>query len=121
MNKKYLFLLVFLAFLPFATFADEGTLGGGLKQLKNPFKGGVDSLPKFVEVLAKDIVLPIGSVVVVLFIIYSGYLFVVAQGNPAKLEQAKSAFLYACIGALVLLGAFTIAQVINNTILQITN
>ncbi len=117
---KFLFLIVFSTFLPFVVGAQQPLGGGGVK-LKNPFAGEIETLPKFVEVLATNVVLPIGSVVVVLFIIYSGYLFVTAQGNPAKLETAKSAFLYACIGALVLLGAFTIAQVINNTILQITS
>ena len=115
---KSLFLLLFLGLLPFVVGAATGDTGdtGDNGKLENPFKGGVDSLPKFVTVLANDIVLPIGAVVVVLFVIYSGYLFVTAQGNPAKLETAKSAFLYACIGAVVLLGALTIAQVIQGTI-----
>lgn len=116
MKKTILiFSLIFLGFLPFVVGAQNSTT------LENPFKGGVDSLPKFVEVLAEDIVLPIGTVVVVLFIIYSGFLFVTAQGNPTKLETAKSAFLYACIGAVVLLGAFVIAQVIQGTVDKIKN
>lgn len=117
--KKYdSLLIIFLSFLPrLSLAAGEGPSVTGLE---NPFKDGADSLGDFVQILATDVVMPIGAVVVVLFIIYSGYLFVVAQGNPAKLEEAKRAFLYSCIGAVVLLGAWAIAQVIQNTVDQIT-
>lgn len=119
MKKYHSFLIVFLSSLPLLSHADgeEPPVGG---KLENPFKGGADSLGDFVQILANDVVMPIGAVVVVLYIIYSGYLFVVAQGNPSKLEEAKRAFLYSCIGAVVLLGAWAIAQVIENTVAQIT-
>ncbi|MDP2705288.1 MAG: pilin [Patescibacteria group bacterium] len=117
--KRFLLSFSFLSLLPYVVLAQSGGGGGGT-MLENPFKGGADSLGDFVQILANDVVMPLGAVVVVLYMIYSGFLFVVAQGNPAKLEEAKRAFLYSCIGAIVLLGAWTIAQVIQNTIDQIT-
>ena len=88
-------------------------------QIENPLAGGIDTLQKFVEVVVTDIVIPIGTVIVILAIIYSGFLFVTAQGNPAKLETAKKAFLWSAIGAVILLGAYVIATAIENTINQI--
>ncbi len=58
----------------------------------------------------------IGAVVVVLMLVYVGFLFVVAQGEPAKITAARSALLWTVIGALVLLGAQAIASGIQATI-----
>ncbi|MCK5060076.1 MAG: hypothetical protein KAR00_02990 [Candidatus Pacebacteria bacterium] len=112
MKKAYISLVSLIAgTLPLAVSAQG---------IENPLKGGIDTLGKFVEVIVTDIVIPIGAVIVVLAIIYSGFLFVTAQGNPEKLEVAKRAFLWSAIGAIILLGAWVIAQVIENTISQIT-
>lgn len=62
------------------------------------------------------LVIQIGAVVVVLMLVYVGFLFVVAQGNESKLTTAKNALLWTVIGALVLLGAQAIASGIQATI-----
>ena len=59
--------------------------------------------------------------VAVIAIIYSGFKLVTSRGNETKLEEAKRAFLYTTIGVAILLGAWAIAKVIENTITQITN
>lgn len=84
--------------------------------LENPLK--VDSLWGFVE-LVLGWVVRIGSVVVGLFLLIAGFNFVTAQGNEEKLAAAKRGLLYTIIGAILLLGAWTIATVISNTIEQI--
>ena len=61
----------------------------------------------------------IGIPIIALAIIYSGFLFVAARGNSEKLEKAKDALMYTLIGAAILLGAWTIAQVIAETILKL--
>jgi hypothetical protein len=61
----------------------------------------------------------IGAVAVTLAVVYAGFLFVVAQGNPEKLNQARKTLFYTIIGALVLLGAQVIAGVIESTIKQL--
>jgi hypothetical protein len=43
-------------------------------------------------------------------------MFITARGNPAKLATAKTALLYTCIGAGVVLGAWVFAEIIKNTI-----
>jgi hypothetical protein len=45
-----------------------------------------------------------------------GFLFLTAQGDEAQLTKAKKAFLWACIGTAVLLGAWLLATAINATI-----
>lgn len=86
--------------------------------ISNPLKGS-DSLQGFVKVVLENIVLPIGSVVIVFMIIYSGFLFVTARGNESKLETAKHTLLYVIIGAAVLLGSVAISKVIDGTLCEI--
>lgn len=62
------------------------------------------------------IVVDIGAVLAGLYIIYSGFLFVAAQGNEAKLTGAKKAFTNAIIGTAILLGAWVITSIIVNTV-----
>ena len=62
-------------------------------------------------------VLRIGMPIVALAIIYCGFLFVQAGGNPESIEKAKEALLYTIIGAAILLGSWAIASIISNTIL----
>lgn len=62
------------------------------------------------------LVIQIGAVVVVLMLVYVGFLFVVARGDPGKITTARTALLWTVIGALVLLGAQAIASGIQATI-----
>jgi hypothetical protein len=87
--------------------------------IPNPLKNKADNLPQLLNLLIDNIILPLGGAVVVLMIIYSGFLYVTAQGNPEKIKKANTAFLYAAIGAVILLGARTIAIAIDNTITQL--
>jgi predicted transporter len=87
------------------------------KKLENPLKSEAgDTIPAFITYLIDTIIFPIGMTIVVLFIIYAGFLFVTAAGNSDKLETAKRAILYAVIGAAILLGAKVIAYAIEHTI-----
>ncbi len=93
--------------------------GGGVTQdsgvvLENPL-GDTDTIPLFIEKLL-GLVMKIGVPIVALFIIYSGFLFVLARGKPAELTKAKDTFLYTVLGAAILLGAWVLAQAINGTV-----
>lgn len=52
-----------------------------------------------------NFVIRIGAIVIVLMIVYIGYLFVAAQGKPDKLGEVRKALLWTLVGALILLGA----------------
>jgi len=54
-----------------------------------------------------------------LFIIYGGYIILVSQGNPEKLNNGKSYILYAIIGLLLAIFGFVFIQVIAIDILHI--
>lgn len=85
--------------------------------IDNPL-GSVDSIPSFIKAVITA-VLYIGVPIVALAIIYSGFLFVSAQGNSEKLTKAKKALIYTLIGAALLLGAFVIANAIQSTVDEI--
>ncbi len=84
-------------------------------KIKNPLGGDMDTIPKFIEAII-NIVLIVGIPLLVLAIIYAGFLFVKAQGNSGELEIAKRTLLYTVIGGALLLGAFVIASAIGKTV-----
>lgn len=75
----------------------------------------VGTLYDFV-VAVLSIVIKIGIPVVVVLLIWTGYLFVTAQGDPTQLKTAKKALLGSVIGATILLCAVLIATIIKATI-----
>lgn len=87
-------------------------------ELKNPFKHG-NNLYDLMKAIINLVILPIGGVLAVLAFIYSGFKYVMARGNSSKLEEANRNLLYVAIGTAVLLGAWVIANVIENTVKQI--
>lgn len=56
-----------------------------------------------------------------IYIIWAGFMFVKAQGNPSEIDKAKKAFFNAIIGMAIILGAWGISMIIANTINRITN
>jgi hypothetical protein len=101
------------------------TTGGGTNppvnipfKIDNPFKYG-NSLFELLRAIINNILMPIGGVLAVLAFIYSGFLYVTAQGNMEKIKTAHKALLYTAIGTAVLLGSWVIANAICNTIQQL--
>ena len=87
-------------------------------KIANPLTGGIDTIPQFIEAVI-NIVLIVGVPILVLAVIYAGFLYVKAQGNPGELEVAHRTLLYTGIGGALLLGAFVIANAINSTVKEI--
>lgn len=121
-----------LSYAPLA-FADTQTTGVNNSQtqttgintgqnttLINPLNSGDctpngDCLMNLLQGILKFVV-RIGSIVVIVMIVFVGFKFVVAQGNPSKIEEAKSMLLWTIVGALILLGAEAIALGIEATV-----
>ena len=78
--------------------------------------GGIIGL---VQAIINNIVLPLGASVVALAIIYSGFLYIKAQGKPGDITKAHEALTYTLIGAAILLGSWVIANLIGGTINQL--
>lgn len=130
-NLSLFVLITFLLVLPILSFAQNTTAGdkfgnpsgttAGDKfttsnantKIVNPIKAtSVQGLIK----TALETAIKIGIPVLALAIIYSGFLFVAAQGNSEKLDEAKRSLLYTIIGAAILLGSWAIAQLITETV-----
>ena len=92
----------------------QDTSGGLNFQLTNPIQGSND-LPTFVVTIAKGLVILLTPLVVIM-VLYSGFLFVTARGNAEKLGSAKQALLYTLIGAAIVLGAQGFATIVQNTV-----
>lgn len=89
--------------------------------VSNPFRCGSAScnLMSLITAILNNIVMPIAGVGVVVFIIYAGFSFVMAQGKPAEIQKAQQMLLWGLIGAGILLGAAGISRVLENTIRQL--
>ncbi len=61
----------------------------------------------------------LGFAVAAIFLVYSGFLFITAQGDTEKLQKARNNFLWTVIGLGIFLGAWAIAIIIRNTIRQV--
>ncbi|MDP3958284.1 MAG: TrbC/VirB2 family protein [bacterium] len=103
----------FALLLPLFTFADTGFDTPGVK-LQNPLRG-INTLEQLIGKLL-DIVVTLGTYVAVIFIIWSGFLFVKAQGKPEELSKAKTTFFYTIIGVALLIGAKGIQLAIEGTL-----
>ena len=108
--------LVFLANVSIALAAGADGSGTG-SSLQNPlqYSGIAEFIAGALKVMVQ-VALPIIS----LFVVYSGFLFVSAQGNTEKLATARNNFFYVIIGAILILGAWVIATLIGGTVTQLT-
>ena len=79
---------------------------------------GVDSMEALIGAILNGLTYILTPILVLAFI-YSGFLFVSAQGKGEKLTEAKRAFSYSLIGAALILGANLIFTVITNTVGQL--
>jgi len=135
--SKYLFIIiiVFSFAMPAIVKADDVTCPDGVTKvatldlcppptlstkINNPLSPKIDNIPKLIAAIL-DIVLIVGVPIVALAIIYTGFLFVTAQGNEKKLATAKTAILFTLLGAVLLLGSWVIANAIGTTVDQIKN
>lgn len=88
--------------------------------IENPLESDIDTLPEFINRIV-EIFLMVGTPIIALMIIYSGFLFVIARGNAEAIEKAKKALGYTLLGAAILLGAFVISTAIQDTIMTISD
>jgi hypothetical protein len=113
---------VFFA-LPIIAFAQSNSSTGGVSnsvsggatsyQVQNPL--AASSFCGLIQNLLQA-ALAIGIPIAVLFLVYAGFKFVLAQGNPEKLREARSNFLWTIIGIGIFLGAWLLADLVVNTV-----
>mgnify|MGYP006314723987 CR=1 FL=1 len=134
---KFVFVFVIAFILVVAVSAETGTgtgspgtgtgigtgtgTGTGVKVnsgIKNPLGDSFADIPSFIESVLNFFLL-IGIPIITLAIIYSGFLFVTAQGNSEKLKKAKQTLIYTLVGAALLLGSLVITRAIQGTVEEI--
>ncbi len=104
---------VFADLIPVSLGAD---CGDATNCLKNPLR--FTSIEQFVQGTLQAIVM-IGLPVITVFVVYAGFKFVAARGNPGEISKAKENFVYVIIGAALILGAWVLATLIGGTISQL--
>jgi hypothetical protein len=91
-------------------------ISGGSAELKNPL--GVSSFQDLAKALLNAAIV-IGIPIAVLFIVFAGFKFVLARGNPEALKIARKNLLYTIVGIAIFIGASLIAGVITSTLHQL--
>ncbi|MBX4200787.1 hypothetical protein KW786_01520 [Candidatus Parcubacteria bacterium] len=101
MNKKFVFsaAVTALSLLPVIALAaiDPTTW----------FSGIIDRLLTLV-------ILPIFSGLIIVMFVYAGFLFLTAQGDPAKISTAKKVIIWAIVGIIVAFLSYTIVNFISS-------
>ena len=93
------------------------TTGSGGTQFYNPLNTGTSLSALLADIL--QLVIRIGSVVVIFMLVVVGFLFVTAQGNQSQITKARNALMWTVVGALILLGSAALAQGICATVVSL--
>ena len=93
-----------------------GPAPGGSTLLQNPLAS--DSLEDFLLDIIQ-ILIVFAIPLIILMIIYAGFLYVLARGSEEQVTKATRAFTYAIVGGLLILGAELILQVVKGTVDQL--
>jgi hypothetical protein len=79
----------------------------------------VDSFEEFIYIIVRTVMFILFPIVV-LMMVYTGFMFVKAQGNPQKIAEARRALMWTIIGGMLVLGAYALAMAVKATIDSIT-
>lgn len=93
---------------------DDST--GGKASIVNPL--GFDSITEVLLAIL-DVLVIFMIPIIILFIIYAGFLYVTARGNQSTIETAHRTLAYAVVGGLLVLGARALLAVIEGTVNQL--
>ena len=114
--------LVFLALVApvvvlAATTGNAGNDPGLGFSIPNPLNAG--SICELMKLLL-NIVLSVGGPIAAGFLVWAGFKFVLARGNPGDIAKAKANLGYVLLGILIFMAAWFLGQVIANTIKNIS-
>lgn len=111
--KKY-----FVSFVSSVVYLASPVIAHADALLENPLRPEFSSIPTFIAGALKVLVI-VALPVVALFIVVAGFMYIKARGNPGKISEAHTNFVYVLIGALLILGAWVIATLIGGTVTQL--
>lgn len=116
-QRQYIFssVLVFVFFLTLLFAAVDPVLAQP-SGLRNPLEErGITDMTGLLRVVLSAF-MAIMFPITVLFIVYTGFLFLTAQGNPAKILEARRYLIYTIIGAILILGSYALSTAIRATV-----
>lgn len=114
--------LLSIMFLPFVYVSAETPATGetpGITGTITPPLADVGLKELLIRILDR-VVIRIGAIIAILSLIYSGYLFVSATGDPGKVSKAREHFTWTIVGIVILLGAKAIVVLVTGTIESVT-
>lgn len=81
----------------------------------NPLNPSLSSLPDlFVAIL--NMVIIVSTPIVVFFLIFSGFKYVMARGNPEQIQEASKSLTYGVIGGVIILASVAILEIVKNVV-----
>ena len=89
----------------------------GSQSLNNPLDASVSNFPALITAIL-NIFLIVLTPFAVFFIIYAGFMYVTAHGNPAKIAAANKALMYGIIGGIIIVGAGAITAIVQNLVAE---
>ena len=107
--------IVFLATLPTVVFG-AGTGKVANAKIDNPIAS--TTIEALIASILK-IIIAVGTPIAILFLIFSGFKFVMARGKPDGIKDAREMFIWTLVGIAILLGASLLAKIIEGTINQL--
>ncbi len=111
--------LRFFFFLFFINVSFSEAVGGdGIKFQVKSFLG-VSTIQDFLLAVL-NVFITVATPIIVIMIIYSGFLYVTARGNESQITKASTSMTYAIIGGILVIGAVALAGVINRLLVAVT-
>lgn len=93
--------------------AEEGAGPSTEGGLSNPLKA--DDIGELITLIVSAIA-RLMTIFLVLGLVYTGFLFVFAQGNEEKLKTARQALFWTVVGGILVLGISAISEVLKRTV-----
>jgi len=84
--------------------------------LENPLGPNTTTVTQFFDKIVTIVSEKVAPPIIILALVYAGFLYVTARGNPEKIKDAKRAFTWVVIGAAIILGARILSTVVKTTI-----
>jgi hypothetical protein len=103
------------------TFVPTTLLAAGSPIIPDPLasQGGGSGDLKTIFTNILSVAQTIMIMITVLYLIYAGFMFVIAKGDPEKIKKARSALLWGMIGAALILCAEVLAYGLGDTVTQV--
>lgn len=92
--------------------------------LANPLGAGGDPIDNIGELfgdILTEIIIPVSIALGIVFIIWAGFNFILAQGNPDKLKGARGRLFATIIGVTIIISAQILLDILLATVTELTN